>query len=51
MLGFSKSYVCRLVNGDLEMTRQVAERVEEVSHGLFRKERVLWSQPKEGEAA
>ena len=42
MLGVSRSYVCRLVKGDVEMTRQIASKVEEVSHGLFKKERVLW---------
>ena len=41
-LGISESSVSRLVSGKLSVSPEIAERVEAVSHGLFRKERVLW---------
>lgn len=41
-LGISESNVSRLVSGKLNVSPEIAERVEQVSHGLFRKERVLW---------
>jgi len=41
-LGISESNVSRLVSGKLNVSPEIAERVEVVSHGLFRKERVLW---------
>lgn len=42
MLGVSEATVSRLVRGDIRVSPEIAERVEEVSGGLFRKERVLW---------
>lgn len=41
-LGVSASNVSRMVSGKLSVSPEIAERVEQVSHGLFRKERVLW---------
>lgn len=41
-LGISESQVSRLASGKARVTQGVAERAEAASHGLFRKERVLW---------
>jgi len=34
----------RLVSGDVEVSKDLAEKIEQVSHGVFKKERVLWPQ-------
>lgn len=49
-LGISEFKVSRIVNGRAPLTPAIAEKVEQVSHGLFKKERVLWP-TKSGEAA
>lgn len=41
-LGVSEATISRLVKGKQAVTPEIAERVEEVSRGLFKKERVLW---------
>ena len=41
-LGVSEATMSRLINGKQSITPDLAERVEQVSHGLFKKERVLW---------
>ena len=41
-LGFSESTVSRLANAKMPLTPEVAKRCEEISHGLFRKEKMLW---------
>jgi len=41
-LGISESTCSRMANGKMPITPEIAERVEDVSHGLFKKERVLW---------
>ena len=46
-LGISESTVSRLASGKMRITPEIAERIETVSHGLFRKERVLWPEPAE----
>lgn len=48
-LGTSAAKVSRIKNNRQPVTPAIAERVEEVSHGLFKKERVLW--PSKNEAA
>lgn len=42
MLGVSEATVSRMVRGEIRVSPEIAERVEEASCGLFRKERVLW---------
>ncbi len=47
-LGISEFKVSRIVNDRADLTPALAEKIEQVSHGLFKKERVLWpssSQP------
>jgi len=41
-LGVSASTVSRLATGKQPISPEIAEGCEAVSHGLFRKERVLW---------
>lgn len=48
LLGVSESTVSRMASGDVSVSKETAERIEAVSGGLFRKERVLWP---EGKAA
>lgn len=43
-LGVSESTISRVVSGVVRLPPEMAEKVEEVSHGLFRKERVMWPQ-------
>lgn len=43
-LGVSESTMSRVVSGAVRLPPEMAERVEEVSRGLFRKERVMWPQ-------
>lgn len=43
-LGVSESTISRVVSGAVRLPPEMAEKVEEVSHGLFRKERVMWPQ-------
>lgn len=52
-LGVSEFKVSRIVRKRSSLTPELAERVEQVSHGLFKKERVLWPSKgaAEGEAA
>lgn len=47
-LGVSESTVSRMRNGTMPITPEIAERCETVSHGLFRKERVLWPETGQG---
>lgn len=49
-LGISEFKVSRIVNDRAPVTPAIAEKVEEVSRGLFKKERVLWP-TKNGQAA
>lgn len=42
LLGVSETTVSRMVNGHQPVTPAIAEQIERVSGGLFRKERVLW---------
>lgn len=42
LLDTSASTVSRLATGQQRMTADVAEQVEQVSGGAFRKERVMW---------
>lgn len=41
-LGVSESTVSRMANGKMSVAPDVAKRCEEISHGLFRKEKMLW---------
>lgn len=41
-LGVSEFKVSRIVTKKAALSPEMAERIEEVSHGLFKKERVLW---------
>lgn len=41
-LGVSEFKVSRIVTKKAALTPEMAERIEQVSHGLFKKERVLW---------
>jgi plasmid maintenance system antidote protein VapI len=41
-LDLSESTVSRIKNGKAEITPTLAERVEAVSHGRFRKEALIW---------
>lgn len=49
-LGVSEASVSRMRKGTQSITPEVAERCESVSHGLFRKEKILWPDPQEGAA-
>ena len=56
ILSVSESTISRLVKGEIEVSKELAEKIEVVSHGVFRKERVMWpaNQPaptQQGEAA
>jgi DNA-binding transcriptional regulator YdaS (Cro superfamily) len=42
LLGVSEATVSRMVRGEVRVSPEVAEKCEQASHGLFRKERVLW---------
>ena len=42
MLGVSEATVSRMARGAVRVSPEIAERVEQASCGLFRKERVLW---------
>ena len=46
-LGVSASKVSRMSTQKQPISPEIAERIEAVSHGLFRKERVLWPDPAE----
>ena len=52
-LGTSAARVSRIKNNRQPVTPAIAEKIEQVSHGLFKKERVLWPSKgaAEGEAA
>lgn len=41
-LGISEASVSRMKAGTQPITPEVAEKCEAVSHGLFRKEKILW---------
>lgn len=41
-LRITRSHVSRLLHGTRRITPELAERMEIVSHGLFRKEKILW---------
>lgn len=45
-LGLTRSYVWKLYHGQRPMTPRVAESVDRATHGAFRKERILWPDPK-----
>jgi len=49
MLKMSRQNMHRILHAQQGVTPEIAERIEEVSHGLFKKERVLW--PDKSEAA
>lgn len=42
MVGRSKASMSRLANGKQRLTAQLAEKIEEASNGIFRKERLMW---------
>lgn len=42
MLQMSRQNMHRIIHGQQSVTPEIAERIEAVSHGLFKKERVLW---------
>jgi succinate dehydrogenase/fumarate reductase cytochrome b subunit len=44
-LGCSYVYVCHVLNGVRPVTKEIAERAEQVSNGAFAKERMLWGDP------
>lgn len=50
-LGLSEASVSRMKAGTQPITREVAEKCELISHGLFRKEKILWPDPQDQEAA
>jgi DNA-binding transcriptional regulator YdaS (Cro superfamily) len=41
-LGVSESTVSRMASGKVGISPAIAERCEQISHGLFRKEAMLW---------
>jgi DNA-binding transcriptional regulator YdaS (Cro superfamily) len=41
-LGISEASVSRMRSGAQPITPDVAEKCEAISHGLFRKEKILW---------
>lgn len=41
-LGVSEATVSRIRSGKQPMSAEIAEKCEVVSHGLFRKEKMLW---------
>lgn len=51
MLRMSRASVNRILQGKQSVTPEVAEKCELVSHGLFRKERILWPDPDNKHAA
>lgn len=46
-LGVSASKVSRIATGKQALSPEIAEGCEAVSHGLFRKEQVLWPDPQD----
>jgi len=53
-LDVSEATISRLVSGEYRVPVELAEKIEQVSHGLFRKERVVWPSglpTQQGEAA
>ena len=46
ILGVSEATVSRWKNKPEKIPRWAAERVEEISHGIFTKERVMWPDEK-----
>lgn len=46
-LGISEASVSRMKSGAQPITPEVAEKCETVSHGLFRKEKILWPDPQD----
>lgn len=45
-LGISAPRMSRIKTGKQPVTPEIAQRVESVTQGLFRKERILWPQSK-----
>jgi hypothetical protein len=46
LLDRSEASVSRMKNGKQPVTREIAERCEELSHGVFTKERVMFPDDK-----
>ena len=46
-LGISEASVSRMKAGTQPITPEIAEKCEEISHGLFRKEKILWPDPQD----
>ena len=46
-LGTSEASVSRMKAGTQPITPEVAEKCESISHGLFRKEKILWPDSQE----
>ena len=46
LLGVSEATVSRMKSGKQQITQAIAERCEELSHGVFAKERVMWPDDK-----
>jgi DNA-binding transcriptional regulator YdaS (Cro superfamily) len=44
-LGLTESKVSRLCSGKARLAPEVAEKAEAYSHGLFKKERLIWPTP------
>lgn len=42
VLGVSEATVSRMKSGSQAITPEIAEKCEAVSHGVFRKEKILW---------
>lgn len=50
-LGVSEATVSRMKSGSQAITPEVAEKCEAISHGAFRKEKILWPDPQDQAAA
>lgn len=48
LLGLHESTISLIANGKRGITRELAERIEEVSEGKYRKEAVMWPELNEG---